>query len=353
VSALVQREQTALAQATEQEMLNVLQNSLYPGAAQASIQLVLGYCRAAGLDPMLKPVHIVPVWDSKAKENRDVVMPGIGLYRTQAARTGQYAGMSEPVFGPTRTLHGQRVQKVWKDGPNGKRVPEDVVTDVETHYPEWCRIVVKRALPNGTVAEFPAVEYWLENYATASRDSDAPNSMWQRRPFAQLAKCAEAQALRKAFPELGAMPTADEMEGREVGERDITPPPVHATIVDPEAQAKAAAEAKQRAELIARLESAAVGGLESATAEFSAIGKDGRKLVGGPEWERIKATIKPAAEGPKPQTYAQIMASINEAGDAARLSEVLGIDLTHLSPQMQGELIEAGKAKLAAMEQEA
>jgi len=336
---------------SEQEMMTVLQNSLYPGAAPASIQLVLGYCRAAGLDPMLKPVHIVPVWDSAAKANRDVVMPGIGLYRTQASRTGQYAGMSEPVFGPTRTLHGQRVQKVWKDGPNGKRVPEEIVTDTETSYPEWCRIVVKRKLPDGQIAEFPAIEYWLENYATASRDSDAPNSMWQRRPFAQLAKCAEAQALRKAFPELGAMPTADEMEGKEVGERDITPPPtVQATIVDPEAQARAAAEAKLRADLIARLEAAAKGGIEAATAEFSAIGKDGRKLVGGPEWERIKAGIKPPpAEGPEPPTYAQIMAAINAAGDAARLSEVLGTDMAHLTVQMQGELVEAGKAKAAAL----
>jgi hypothetical protein len=39
--------------------------------------------------------------------------------------------------------------------------------------------------------------------------------MWKRRPYAQLAKCAEAQALRKAFPEIGAQPTADEMEGKE------------------------------------------------------------------------------------------------------------------------------------------
>lgn len=30
---------------------------------------------------------------------RDVIMPGIGSYRTQAARSGEYAGVSEPEFG--------------------------------------------------------------------------------------------------------------------------------------------------------------------------------------------------------------------------------------------------------------
>jgi hypothetical protein len=38
--------------------------------------------------------------------------------------------------------------------------------------------------------------------------------MWRKRTFGQLAKCAEAQALRKAFPELCAALTAEEMDGK-------------------------------------------------------------------------------------------------------------------------------------------
>lgn len=47
--------------------------------------------------------------------------------------------------------------------------------------------------------------------------------MWLKRAYAQLAKCAEAQALRKAFPEVGSAPTADEMEGKvfEDGPREV------------------------------------------------------------------------------------------------------------------------------------
>lgn len=185
----------------EAQLATVLENSLYPGASPQSIALAINYCQAAGLDPMQKPVHIVPMWDSKSGRMRDVIMPGVGLYRTQAARTGQYAGVTDPEYGPdvTETIGGQQIT-----------------------FPAWCRVTVKRLLPNGTIVDFAATERWKENYAVkGGKDkSVAPNAMWTRRPYGQIAKCAEAQALRKAFPEMtGSQPTADEMEGREI---DIT-----------------------------------------------------------------------------------------------------------------------------------
>ena len=188
---------------SESALVEVLSGSLYPGAAHNSVVMVLAYCQAAHLDPMLKPVHIVPVYQ-KGRGMVDVVMPGIGLYRIQAARTGQYAGISDPEFGPPITAN---------------------LAGVEVTYPEWCRVTVKRQMSNGLVAEFTASERWMENYATSGRDTIAPNAMWKRRAYAQLAKCAEAQALRKAFPEVGSAPTADEMEGKTFEEvaRDVTP----------------------------------------------------------------------------------------------------------------------------------
>jgi len=180
---------------SDAELIQVLESSFYPGAAPQSIQLVLGYCRAAGLDPMQRPVHIVPMWDSKRNGYRDVIMPGIGLYRTGAARTGQYAGIGDPEFGPDVT---------------------ERIGGVEITYPQWCRVTVKRALANGSVVEFSAREFWRECYAAkgGKEKSVAPNAMWSKRPYGMLAKCAEAQALRKAFPELGNAPTAEEMIGQ-------------------------------------------------------------------------------------------------------------------------------------------
>lgn len=181
---------------SDQELLDVLKSSLYPGAKDESVKMVLSYCRAAKLDPMQKPVHIVPMWvkDSKTGkgEMRDVIMPGIGLYRIQASRSDRYVGLSEPEYGPT-------IEKLF----DKKTVA----------FPAWCKITVD-ILVNGQVAKFSAKEFWLENYATASKDTSDPNAMWAKRPFGQITKCAEAQALRKAFPEIASQPTAEEMEGK-------------------------------------------------------------------------------------------------------------------------------------------
>lgn len=195
MNALTKTESTALAPMTEPELMKVLQASLYPGAAPESIKMVLGYCKAAGLDPMQKPVHIVPMWDGKARQMRDVVMPGVNLYRTQAARSGECAGVTEPEFGPdvTENIGGQTIT-----------------------FPQWCRVTVSRRLPTGEIVGFTAREFWKENYAVKGGQdkSIAPNAMWTKRPYGQIAKCAEAQALRKAFPEIASQPTADEMEGK-------------------------------------------------------------------------------------------------------------------------------------------
>ena len=185
----------------DDEMLHILQSSLYPGAALNSISMVLAYCRAAGLDPMQKPVHIVPMWDRHSGSMRDVIMPGVNLYRIQASRSGQFAGISEPEFGPDiqMKLGGQDVS-----------------------YPEWCRVTVKRQLASGHVAEFTAREFWVENYAVkgGKEKSVAPNAMWTKRPRGQIAKCAAAQALRSAFPEIAAQYTAEEMEGKDIQAHD-------------------------------------------------------------------------------------------------------------------------------------
>lgn len=203
-TAIATKQDHALQQMSDADLIRVLTNSLYPGAKPESVQLVLGYCSASGLDPMQKPVHIVPMWDKNSGGMRDVVMPGIGLYRTQASRTGQYAGTSDPEFGPDTT---------------------ETIGGVSITFPLWCKVTIYRMIAPGSIAPFPAIARWKENYAVkgGKEKSIAPNSMWERRPYAQLEKCAEALALRKAFPEIGSQPTAEEMEGKAIDPIDVTP----------------------------------------------------------------------------------------------------------------------------------
>ena len=207
----------------EAQTIQALQASLYNGARPDSIRLVLAYCKAQRLDPFTKPVHIVPM---SVKEGdrwvmRDTLMPGIGLYRIRADRTGQYTGLSEPTYGPTITRSFTAKNK---DG---------TTRDFEVSFPEWCRVTVRKRIGNADT-EWPATEYWLENYATVGRGSNAPNSMWEKRPFGQLFKCAESQALRRAFPDqVGAEPSFEE-RGYEVVEGTATEVvATHAPQADP------------------------------------------------------------------------------------------------------------------------
>ena len=184
---------------------NALCDTIYPGANPDSIIMAIDYCKARGFDVMLKPVHLVPmqVTEAKTKEKvwRDVPMPGIGMYRIQADRSGNYAGADEPEFGPD----------VIEEFPD----PYNSSAKIKVTYPQWCKYTVYKVV-NGQRVAFHALERWKENYATQSSKTDCPNSMWRKRPYAQLAKCTEAQALRKAWPEIGSEPTAEEMEGKEI-----------------------------------------------------------------------------------------------------------------------------------------
>lgn len=202
--------QTALTERNiDTAVWTTLQNSVFPGAKDESILLAVDYCKARKLDILKKPCHIVPmsVTDAKTgnKNWRDVIMPGIYEQRITAFRTGQMAGQDEPVFGDTITFRG-------------------------IEAPEWCRVTVYRFINNERCA-FSHTEYFSE--ACATTKDGKPNSMWSKRPRGQLAKCAEAGALRKAFPdELGGVITADEVNEEPINQHSATTPDNGTTVID-------------------------------------------------------------------------------------------------------------------------
>jgi phage recombination protein Bet len=173
-----------------------LRTSLFPGAKPESICLVIDYCRARKLDPLKKPCHIVPMQIKQGDDYvwRDVVMPGIYEYRTTAMRTKEYMGHSKPVYGPEIEYMGVKA-------------------------PEFCELTVYRwNAAAGIKCEYPVTVYFSE-VAGTSWDKQAKahkiNARWTKAPRQMLTKCAEAAALREAFPdELGGEQTHEELEGQ-------------------------------------------------------------------------------------------------------------------------------------------
>ncbi len=199
----------------------VLCEAVFPSAKSFdAIVMALSYCGARKLDVFKRPVHIVPMWSSAAGKMVETVWPSISELRTTAFRTGQYAGMEAPEFGPMieRTFAGKATRGLSK----GK---ERAVT---LKFPEWCRITIIRSLAGKERRFVGPKVYWTEAYAKWA-DTDVPNDMWTSRTVGQHEKCAEAAALRRAFPEeLGNDPTAEEMEGQRIidpamAARDVTP----------------------------------------------------------------------------------------------------------------------------------
>ncbi|SMB89138.1 phage recombination protein Bet [Deinococcus hopiensis] len=164
------------------EQIALIRNMLAPETNDQEFQLYMEVARALGLSPLQRQIHAVMRWDAASKRKKMVIQTGIDGYRLIAARTGAHVGTTDAVYGPTN-----------KDG-----------------YPAWAQVTVKK-LVHGHIAEYPATAFWDEYVQTTKENK--PNSMWASRPKGQLSKCAEALALRKAFPaELSGVYTDTEME---------------------------------------------------------------------------------------------------------------------------------------------
>lgn len=179
----------------DQAMWSALTSSIFPGAKPESIVMAVEYAKARNLDIMKKPCHIVPmnVKDSKTgnTEWRDIIMPSIAEHRITASRSNSYAGIEAPVFGPMVDINFGGISHT---------------------VPEFCTVTVYRMIHGEKVA-FSHTEYFEEACATVK--GGGLNSMWTKRKRGQLSKCAEAGALRKAFPEeIGDEYTKEEMEGK-------------------------------------------------------------------------------------------------------------------------------------------
>jgi phage recombination protein Bet len=171
----------------DDEKRELLARTLCNGASRDELDLFFNICERTGLDPFARQIYAVRRYDRKA--GREVMQTQVSIdgFRLVAQRSGEYAGQTAVAY----------------CGTDGRWV--DVWLNEEP--PAAARVGVYR---KGFVEAVTAIALFRE-YAQRSKDGYL-TGMWSKMPTVMIAKCAEALALRKAFPaELSGLYTPEEM----------------------------------------------------------------------------------------------------------------------------------------------
>lgn len=156
------------------EQIELIKKTVCKGATDNELQLFLYTCKHAGLDPLLKQIYAIK------RGGTMTIQTSIDGLRLIAERTERYSPGKETVYA--------------YDEKKGLLSA--------TSY-------VNKMTPDGTWHEVAATAYFAE-YAQAF--NGRLTNFWLKMPHVMLAKCAEANALRRAFPfELAGLYSSEEM----------------------------------------------------------------------------------------------------------------------------------------------
>lgn len=171
--------------------IETIKNTLGKGLTDDELKVFIRQVNRTGLDPFARQVYAIKrkQWDSDSNGYKEKlsIETSIDGFRLIAQRTGKYAGQVGPFW----------------CGDNGKWV------DV------WVMDVPPKAAKVGVLRHGFTDTLWavakFSSYSQKKQDGNL-TAIWKKQPEVQIAKCAEAQALRRAFPqELSGLYTTDEM----------------------------------------------------------------------------------------------------------------------------------------------
>lgn len=178
-------------------------------ATADELALFIGQAKRTGLDPFAKQIYAVFRWSSQDNAEVMSIQTGIDGFRVIAERTGSYLGQEGPFW----------------CGPDG--VWREIWTD--TTAPVAAKVLVKKVIA-GNIATTPAVAHTSEYMPTKN---GKPMGLWKQGPAFMIAKCAEALALRKAFPnDLGGLYVKEEMDRADADAPAVPLAPSDAAALD-------------------------------------------------------------------------------------------------------------------------
>ena len=152
------------------DQVDLIKSQIAVGATDDELKLFLHVADKSGLDPLSKQIYFIK------RSGKMTIQTAIDGFRSIADRTGQYISSEEPVF-------------------------EEIGNN-----PVKATVTVGKIV-QGVEGKFTASARWSEYYPGKSQ-----GFMWDKMPHTMLGKCAEALALRKAFPsQLSGLYTGDEM----------------------------------------------------------------------------------------------------------------------------------------------
>jgi len=177
--------------------VDLIKSQIAKGATDDELKLFLHVADKSGLDPLSRQIYFIK------RSGKMTIQTGIDGFRAVADRTGQYVGSSDPVF-----------------EENGE-------------IPSKATVTVNKVV-GGIVGNFTATARWEEYFP-----GEALGFMWNKMPHTMLGKCAEALALRKAFPaQLSGLYTDHEMDQASNDNEPNETPPKKTKEINPKGGSK-------------------------------------------------------------------------------------------------------------------